>query len=95
MTFAEEEWSSGDTGYSWRSLACGPGPSQNYLMLHPRYWQVGTGMEASDDSLQGAAVQLGLERGGCGPGQLCPSASGEEQVLNLWMPGFPSGLIPE
>lgn len=61
----------------------------------PRYGQVGTGMEASDDSLQGAAVQLGLERGGCGPGQLCPSASGEEQVLNLWMPGFPSGLIPE
>ena len=40
-------------------------------------------------------MQVGLRRAAAGWTSCAPSTSWEEQVLNFWMPGFPSGFIPK
>lgn len=63
------------------SLAFGPGPSQKYLLLHPRYWWLSTSVEATAHTPLGAAVQVGLRGAATGWTSCAPSTSREEQVL--------------
>lgn len=53
-------------------------------------------MEVTSDTPKGGCCAGGLREGMLQAGPAVPlSTSREEQVLNFWMPGFPSGFSPK